>query len=243
MNWLNLHIKYNPNIGDRACAPALYFPLGETRDIRTPVDVDTPIIIGGGGLIHPSILEDLKLILDRHKAPVIAWGIGSNNHDNPVPQWPEFLRAFLHVGIRDAVNPYQWVPCASCMDSGFDNRIRPTTSVVAYLHHAESAPESLKNSGLPVLTNSAETMKEVLQFLGQAEFVITNTYHGVYWATLLGKRVICYPFSTRFHGMKHPPLLLDSKDDWRLHLDRAMSYPDSTAECRDANVKFFNQIR
>lgn len=242
MNWTNLHIKYDPNIGDRMSAPALYFPLGETRDHRAPIDRDLPIILGGGGLIHPNILKDMAPLLERHRAPIAAWGIGSNNHDNPVPEYPEFLKHFLHVGIRDVDNPYQWVPCASCMHDGFDARERPISRVVAYLHYREDTPEPLKNAAVPTLTNATETMKEVLEFMGQAEFVISNTYHGVYWATLLGKKVICYPFSTRFHFMKHPPTLLDPSEDWRNHLDAAISYPEAVEECRDANRAFYQQL-
>jgi exopolysaccharide biosynthesis predicted pyruvyltransferase EpsI len=50
----------------------------------------------------------------------------------------------------------------------------------------------------PKLNNRAE-LEDVVQLLGGAEYVLTNSYHGLYWSVLLGRKVILYkPFSSRF---------------------------------------------
>lgn len=40
------------------------------------------------------------------------------------------------------------------------------------------------------LTNSAMNLETAVSFLGSSEVVLTTSYHGLYWATLLGRKVI-----------------------------------------------------
>lgn len=91
----------------------------------------------------------------------------------------------------------------------------------------------------PKLSNNSDIDK-VIEFLGSAENVITNTYHGVYWATLLRKKVIAVPLreSSRFFFFKHPPRLV-SKPDTNFSL--AQSY-DCLEECRQVNLDFYRDL-
>ena len=46
------------------------------------------------------------------------------------------------------------------------------------------------------MTNDPVTIKEAIDFINNCDTIITNSYHGMYWSYLLGKEVICIPFSS-----------------------------------------------
>ena len=48
----------------------------------------------------------------------------------------------------------------------------------------------------PTITNDPVTIKEAIDFINNWNTIITNSYHGMYWSYLLGKEVICIPFSS-----------------------------------------------
>ena len=95
-----------------------------------------------------------------------------------------------------------------------------------------------KNTQWPVIDghNNRCTMEEALRFLGSGEIVVTDSYHGAYWATLLGRKVL----TTRSDKLKmrqfmHPPATGFTQP---LH-----TYPDALAECREANIAFDAKVR
>jgi len=96
--------------------------------------------------------------------------------------------------------------------------------------------------GFEKMSAHGKDLSDVVPFLGSSEVVLTNTYHGVYWATLLGKKVIIVnPFSSKFYGMKHEHPTA-SEDDWKSKLEQTNSYPNALEESRDANVTFYNSL-
>ena len=53
----------------------------------------------------------------------------------------------------------------------------------------------------------------VLEFLGSSEVVVTSAYHGLYWATLLGRKVVvANMFSSKFAAFPYPPALPRAQD-------------------------------
>ena len=103
----------------------------------------------------------------------------------------------------------------------------------------------------------------MLEFLGSSEVVVTSAYHGLYWATLLGRKVVvANMFSSKFAAFPFPPALLDDTDagvdasaiinanganDVGDALERAIAraraYPHALRECRDANTRFFGRVQ
>ena len=43
---------------------------------------------------------------------------------------------------------------------------------------------------------------KTIEFIGSGDVVVTNSYHGAYWATLLGKVVVAFPWASKFYGLK-----------------------------------------
>ena len=145
------------------------------------------------------------------------------------------------VGSRDYRSGYEWVPCASCMSPEFDREEKPDHEVAVYMHSWEkdNIPDK---EGLPLMTNHAGKLGDVVRFMLKAEYILTNTYHGMYWATLLGRKVIVYPFASRHHHMRHPPVLLKSGAHWRDAMAKAKAYPSAIGECRKANLEFKQKV-
>ncbi|MGW9332737.1 polysaccharide pyruvyl transferase family protein [Bosea sp. NPDC055594] len=269
--YLNLHRLKTENIGDLMCAPVLYFPElkdsaraeirgfhreeGYTTEERKSwldqVQSSENIIVGGGGLLEIDYFRDsVKAIFSQKnpKAKTIFWGGGHNNWI--ISDWRRLKQVinlkdmpFDLVGVRDAGHPYDWVPCVTCMHEVFDKKFDTSREVVVYAHSATLANENFRKTlptGLPILTNN-KPFDEVIAFLGSAELILTDSYHGLYWGTLLGKRVVAFPTSSKFYDVMHPaPLCAPS--DWRRFAPLAKTYPGALAECREANRSFLQKV-
>jgi hypothetical protein len=235
----SVHAFQSPNIGDMSCGPASYFafpfPLERQPFIRSNRIFDC-VILGGGGLFHAADL--LQSMLARTKGLVISWGLGNNDHNRTDLAWPEFMGRFALHGIRDWNSGFNWVPCVSCMHPFFDESSRAECEAVVFAHQHHP----IKFPRLPTMSNGGRELLPVLRFLAQGEVVITNSYHGAYWATLLGKRVVvANPFSTRFLHSRYPPAILRD-ENWRAIAQGAPTYPGALAECRAANRTHFESV-
>ncbi|WP_367957678.1 polysaccharide pyruvyl transferase family protein [Aquibium pacificus] len=178
--------------------------------------------------------------------PLIAWGIGESlNIDRQggvvLPYHgplPDYLSSFDLVGLRDWGTQYPWAPCPSCLLARFDEP--PEISrheIVVYEHKRIPVPIE----GLPRLSNNGSDIEKVLSFLASAEVVITNSYHGAYWATLLGRRVVAIPNMSKMYRLRHAPVL-SVAERWRRAVDLAEPYPKALAECRSATLDFYDKV-
>lgn len=240
MFWTNYHYSATYNVGDRNCAPVQYFPeLGVTKDMRIASNYKNSII-GGGGLLYYDLAPIVKNIIERSEKSVI-WGLGSNSYDINDLSYPKEFRKCDLVGVRDYKTDYEWVPCASCLSDSFDWLYEEKHSFVVYRHICKGQDFGHR---YPSMGNGEKNLHDVIKFLGSGNCVITDTYHGVYWATLLGKKVLCLnPFSSRFNFMRHPPTFIKSIDDVKAAYNDANSYPTALFECRTANNQFHNKVK
>jgi hypothetical protein len=77
----------------------------------------------------------------------------------------------------------------------------------------------------------------VAAFLASGETVITNSYHGAYWARLLVRRVVVLPFSNRLLRMRFPPVIATAQN-YQQRAKEARPEPDALPICREANLGF-----
>lgn len=64
----------------------------------------------------------------------------------------------------------------------------------------------------------------------------------VYWATLMGKKVVLYkPFSNRFDHIKFTPVTYSGVME--ADIKKAKTYPTALQECRNLNLKFFEKVK
>lgn len=189
---INLHFRSAGNVGDEYCAPAHYYPIAGRYHLNTP-DPRGDVIYGGGCIA----VQAIRLALGRTE-PSIAWGIGTTvplGWDRPVMDY----RVFELAGTRDwPPDPgAEYVPCPSCMSPLFDDPPDPTQEVVEY-GHAQQSPMAVNNDLMD--------MAAVIKHLCKGETVITSSYHGMVWATWLGRKVITKPFWGKFLWFPGTPL-------------------------------------
>ena len=245
-----VHVTSTPNVGDRFASPKHYFPWladAEERDIfgLRRADVDGAfVILGGGGLLQADFCRSEVALLARLAAArrirLVVWGAGVNavgkrsiDHDALRRQ----LFGAALIGLRDWGTTWRWCPGVSCLSNAFDAPPPlPDCETVVYEHF-----EHPLGLGLPTATNAEfRSVADAAAFLARGRTVLTNTYHGAYWATLLGRPVAaCEPFASRFHHMRHKPVFTS-----RCHRDTpTKAYPNALADCRFANERFALSVR
>jgi len=225
MSIINLYQFETDNVGDLNCSPCQYFDYdAEKFDIKRSMHERVPAadayIVGGGGAPRT-----MKYPLPGVK---IAWGIGTTHRSG---QFADFDL----VGSRDKDHPEfaEWVPCASCMSPLFDEEYEVKHGKVFYSPSAPDRPDCMTNQGRP--------MEQVIEFLGSGEVVVTDSYHGAYWATLLGKiTVIVNPHSAKFYQYKHQPVVIEDGTNPPI---TPYVFPAALQECRNANIRFNAKVQ
>lgn len=278
---VNCYVIDPDNIGDLLSSPINYFKFPthqfEQADIRS-LDLaslnNKHIIVGGGGLLAPRFLDHISQLASlKGRGKLIAWGVGQqlygtfDANDIEGFDYSSYLEDFDLVGIRDFGLNYNWVPCVSCMHPAFEKKRDIKHEFVVFSHKKFQ----LKIDNFPRLTNQHDSIESVLDFLGSGETVLTSSYHGAYWATLLGRKVLAFPFTSKFHTLKHSlgiypvkkwrqdakrfyffkKLIYEFKyknkfscstGGWQDFLGSCHSYPDSLQECRDRNHWYYSQV-
>src|SRR5690606_21033089 len=97
----------------------------------------------------------------------------------------------------------------SAMHVLFDKyRDKAPTKTVGYYQHKHSR-FGAHGDGL-IMTNNGDDLESKLSFIADHEYIVSNTYHGVYWATLLNRKVLCLPFKSGLFSFKHKPLYVSN---------------------------------
>lgn len=198
--------------------------------------------------LNPLVKEYLDK-LSRTTGPRVIWGAGHNSDYikklKGDLEYPEWLRDFNLIGVRDYNQQYNWVPCASCMHPALRKKY-PIKNDVIWFEHKKQLIKSADFGSKPIprFINSGDNIDQTIELLGSANIVITNSYHGAYWATLLKKKVIVAdPWSSKFNALKHMPRFLNKDTSWEQLVASASVYNDALDECVDVNQQFWNQVQ
>lgn len=218
MKILNLHYIDKGNIGDHMSSPCRIFniPCDEDNifDIeKSPSDYDV-VIIGGGGLLYD--VENFCCQCIAAHSKLIIWGCGVNLSAFSLN---DSLKYANLIGVRDYGTQYRHCPPPSIHHNIFEEyEDHHNTRSVGIYKHAQRVGHIDNFNADVMLNNSA--FEDAIKFLATSEVVITNSYHGLIWATRLGKKVICQAWSTKFlySGIKF--LSIPKHFDWRNSLDK-----------------------
>lgn len=212
-----------------------------------------------------------RLTREDRKYKLIAWGIGADDEvdreglvsrpdglSHLLKYFDDFdevgTRIFIPDGYGTRTN-FRWVPCASCMSPLLPELGQlPTTQRIGFFSHKRVPLTASGNraNGLEKLlysfrskslhfNNRGNNLKQKIAAMAQCEFVVTNSYHGVYWATLLGRKVICQPFKDGLYSFRHPPAYMVDAN-LETAMEKAVTYPDALEECRWANIQFYTYL-
>ena len=230
------------NTGDVATIPSKYFdfehkriPFGET------VPSGAKLIVSGGGILQSEkhCYELYLQIASARKA--VIWGAGLQypfgESRATGPAWL-YNQKNLLAGVRDTGLGLQWVPCVSCMSSLFDNPPQPSRDVVCYF-----GSEWFDSKKYPLMKcHEYKSMEEVVSFLASARTIVTSSYHGMYWGTLLGRNVVAIPSEKNSKFYRFPfTSTISSVGTWERDLNNHITYPHALDVCRAATRKFYHQ--
>lgn len=237
-------------------------------DLSALKDAALVIVGGGGLAQEGAMGETIRRLASESRGyKLIAWGVGADGpsdrgglltRDQADPDLYRRYDGFDTVGTRifsetyGGDSRYRWVPCASSMHPLFLElrQTRPTRSVGLYAHRrvpirqsslasvAKAKGQKTPFGKLPRNDNTGLNIEAKLRFLAQFEYVVSNSYHGVFWATLLGRKAICPAFKNGLFTFKHPPAYYDPAEPDRA-FDEAVVHPDALDECRAANIGFY----
>src|SRR5262249_15123120 len=149
---------------------------------------DKVVIVGGSGLLGRENLElGIKTLLAAKVRPraLILWGAGNNVHDETRLVQPEYLREFDLVGIRAwGDNEQRWNQCVSAMHRALKSPPEPQHEYVIF--ELKNVP--LRDLGpFPRRSNRTDDVNAVMTHIASGETLLTNSYHGAYWGTLMGR--------------------------------------------------------
>lgn len=227
------------------------------------------VVFGGGVLGQPGFRPYVqKLARPDRLYKLIAWGVGADTvterstrmvEGRGMENLTDFLQDFDEIGTRiysdsdyGGDKRFRWVPCASCMSPLFSKyrSQAPTESIGIYEHLRVPVTPHLQIGSrfkaryfgpYPVNSNRGSNLAEKLEFISWFETIVTNSYHGVYWATLLGRKVVCVAFKNGLFSFKHLPSYL-GENGLEDAMERAKVYPAALEECRKANIEFYNYL-
>jgi hypothetical protein len=198
--------------------------------------------------LNPLVSEYVKKLTEE-KSPRIIWGAGHNGGFNKKLkgrlEYPTWLRNFDLVGVRDYAQEHEWVPCASCMHPALrENHI--IKHPVIWFEHKKQLIKSTEfgSEPIPRYVNSGDNIAETIRLLGSADVIITNSYHGAFWGTLLGRKVIVVEaWSSKFNAIKHKPLFLGKGENWKDIINTAQVYNTALDECINVTEQFWNRVK
>jgi hypothetical protein len=200
---------------------------------------------------YQSLIQKTLEKVEGKVGPRFIWGAGHNSSDISTEfrkiKWPKAMARYDAVGIRDydETSKFEWVPCASCMHPAFDKEYEIKNKVIFFEHKKQLLkPAEFGDTPFPRFVNSGHNFDQTIELLGSAEVILTNSYHGAYWGMLLGRKVaVVGPWSSKFNFFKHPPYIMQKKENYKDFIDSMEIYPDMIQECRNANIKFWEKVK
>ena len=194
-----VHVKKTINTGDKRSSPVFYYPeyfrqfdvkeidLQELKNLV--ISPDDFVIVGGGGILDSGKKwNGLINLAMQQTGNVILWGCGFNTSKKQIDFPALDLSNSLLIGIRDYLHPFfRFVPCITCKSKYFDRQYTCKREIGIVKHH--SRPLQLHESFADIETiSNSENIANIIRFIGESDTVISNSYHVLYWASLLHKK-------------------------------------------------------
>ncbi|WP_128514306.1 polysaccharide pyruvyl transferase family protein [Tabrizicola thermarum] len=243
--FLNLFHCSADNVGDQMCGPCQYLwpDLFENSNLNRSLPESTEVVVLGGGQIFSQLSTISASISHKNRSvKLIAWGVGIPPKGKRDADIAGILSRFSAFSTRN----YEWrealdfIPCASCLSPAFDNPQSPTNEVVVYMHRRKPGPASIPTD-IPTMSNSMRDPISVINFIASGETVVTSSYHGVYWAQLLGRKVVCIPYNNKFRTFQYEPTYAEP-ESWMQNIRSAKRFDPLLAEYRRLNRGFASRV-
>lgn len=255
-----LHHFDRKNQGDVLSGPYNYFEFDDFEKMSWDNEIleGSPIerkaggtVIIGGGIYFTNTKPRLDRLIAKSKN-YIGWGIGLDPRTN----LKEYISKFTLLGTRERKSPFInnknvfYVPCSSCMHDYFDKYlnedVRETFNKKIAIHLNHGFNEKLISNKFKdfQITYTTDPFEKTIQNISSAEYVITNSYHGAYWGSLMGRKVICLTTNVpKWEGL-HDGIVQTSLKFISESLEKAKPIPlEYLIECRKLNQEFYQKIK
>lgn len=202
-----------------------------------------------GGLLNIRHFErQLKLFetLNEKGKKTVIWGAGHNEVDpskfGSVKGYNVDTAKFGLVGTRDFSISANWVPCVSCLNPIFNNNYVEEQDVGIICGSKSAKNKTLINKlkNYPVTSNTTN-LEEMISFIGRTNKVVTDSYHAMYWAILMGKKTAVIPTTSKFYDFKYPTVIT-TFDTFEDDIKKSQSYTGVLEECREINLNFAQRV-
>jgi len=198
-------------------------------------------------LKYKELIKEYLDKINKNTSPRYFWGGGFNGEYDKKSKnkfsWPDWMAEFNKIGVRDWDQAMPWTPCASCMHPAF-RKVYSIKNDVIFFEHKKQLLKDFGTDSIPRFINSGSNVEQTIELLGSSNIILTNSYHGAYWGTLLKKKVIIVgAWGAKFHAMKHQPYLLDKNESWKEGVDKTRIYTDSLTECISKTEEYWNGIK
>ena len=199
-------------------------------------------MVYGGGKILGSLHAKAAAAKSRSLLR-IGWGLSSVQSSRFSLKYFRSQRVLDLIGTRDwGDSRFEYAPCTSCMSQEFNTPAAAQHELVFYLHAGKTQGMGLQvPDGVPVMTNTGASLADALQFIASGNTVVSNSYHGVYWTMLMGRKAVCIPFSNKFSAYRLPPAIA-TVDNWRQVVKEAVAHSDFLGLSREATQTFKTMV-
>lgn len=207
-------------------------------------------VIMGGGIYFPKDKPRLKKIMKDAKY-FIGWGLGLDSRMDLT----EYVNQFSLLGTREKFSNFIdnkkifYVPCSSCMNNFFVNYLsnnsfsKITKDIAIHLNHGFNEKEISNRFTNKDITYTTTDFNQSIKNMAEAEYVITNSYHGAYWSSLMGKKVICLATKVPKWDGLHENIIFTDIDQIDEALRKVKNVPlDYLKECQELNIGFYNKV-
>lgn len=205
-------------------------------------------IIMGGGIYFTRNKVRLEKLLKQARH-FIGWGIGLDERLNE----DKFYERYTLLGTRERHSTFIdnkkifYVPCASCMNPVFSNlnKNTPTDSdrIAVHINGGFNEKEVIKAFEGQAFTTTVDDFSKIIENISTAGCVVTNSYHGAYWGSLMGKKVVLIKTSVpKWNGL-HKDIVLADPDDILNATKQAQPIPKIyLEECQALNADFNKKV-
>ena len=90
--------------------------------------------------------------------------------------------------------------------------------------------------------NNYSNIEDIISFIGESDVIFTSSYHAMYWATLMNKKVVLIDsFSNKFENFPYKAVSYEGNIDEAIK--SAKNYPNAMQDSIDATMDFFQEIK
>lgn len=154
--------------------------------------------------------------------------------------YEEILKDARIVGLRDFDKRWKWTPCVSCLHPAikYFREFKPTEHI-GVIEHPQFMPI---HSKWEKMANTGNSIENVLNFIARFKTLITSSYHAAYWATLMNRKTVIIPWSSKFMTFKWELPIAIEGDCLKNAISDAQPFPDALEESIELNLSMANAV-